>query len=434
MGPSLLQQLYTPLIFFFIALVSRAIFAFLETSITALRLFRLKELASEMKGRYATLFQTLEQQPHRVLVTTLIASNLSDVTVAALATQMVEMVFEYFHLSSGLGFSVGIGVASIVLLIFGEILPKNLARGRGERIFKSMLWLINLVYLVLSPLASLLTRFSDAIVSRTGAKGMFQGSSEWVASEREVQFLINYIHKQGLMETEKTEMLKSIFELGSTPIKEIMVPATDIVSVSIETPIKEALHTFTESRFTRLPAYESSTDNIVGMVHQKDIMWLLCNNETRTIAEIMRPILFVPDSMKVNQLLREFRQKSMHIAIVLNEHGIVTGLITLEDVLEEIVGEISDEDEPSTEKIVPLQHGGWLADASVPLEDLEEVLGIVFEVEDAVTLGGFLTEQLQHMPQKGERLDYKDHCFQIQRATPRRVQQVLIFEKKRTEK
>jgi len=230
------------------------------------------------------------------------------------------------------------------------------------------------------------------------------------------------------METEKTEMLKSIFELGSTPIKEIMVPATDIVSVSIKTPIKDALHVFTESRFTRLPAYESSPDNIVGMLHQKDVMWLLTNNETRSISEIMRPILFVPDSMKVNQLLREFREKRMHIAIVLNEHGSVTGLITLEDLLEEIVGEISDEGEPAAEKIVPLQHGGWLADASIPLEELAEVINISFDVEDAVTLGGFLTEKLQHMPTKGERLVYKNHCFQIQRATPRRVQQVLIFE------
>jgi len=156
----------------------------------------------------------------------------------------------------------------------------------------------------------------------------------------------------------------------------------------------------------------------------------LSNNETRSISEIMRPILFAPESMKVNQLLREFRENSMHIAIVLNEHGIVTGLITLEDVLEEIVGEISDEDEPSAEKIVPLQHGGWLADASVPLEDLQEVLDIIFEAEDAVTLGGFLTEQLQHVPKKGERVLYKKLFFQIQKATPRRVQQVLIFEER----
>ncbi|HEB41428.1 MAG TPA: CBS domain-containing protein, partial [Candidatus Dependentiae bacterium] len=138
--------------------------------------------------------------------------------------------------------------------------------------------------------------------------------------------------------------------------------------------------------------------------------------------------------MKVNQLLREFRQKHMHIAIVLNEHGIVTGLITLEDLLEEIVGEISDEHEPTAEKIIPLKNnGGWLVDASSTLEDLEEFLNISFESEDSVTLGGFLTEQLQHLPKKGERILYKDHYFQIQKASPKRVRQVLIFTKKKSQ-
>ncbi len=140
----------------------------------------------------------------------------------------------------------------------------------------------------------------------------------------------------------------------------------------------------------------------------------------------MRPILFFPESVKVNQLLRELRQKHMHIAIVLNEHGSVTGLVTLEDVLEEIVGEISDEHEMASDKVLLLPDGSWSVDASVPLEEIENLLGIAMDSEESTTLGGFLTERLQHLPKKGEEITYKDYIFHIQKANEKRVRQVLI--------
>ena len=157
---------------------------------------------------------------------------------------------------------------------------------------------------------------------------------------------------------------------------------------------------------------------------------MLSQKQDKPLKDIVRPIMFIPESVKVNQLLQEFRNEHMHIAIVLNEHGSVTGLITLEDVLEEIVGEISDEHELTTEKIVKLAQGGWLVDAGITLEELGEFLDITFQTEDSVTLGGFLTEQLQHLPKKGERISYKNYYFQIQRASDKRVNQVLIFEEK----
>ena len=432
MEPAKLSQLVTPTIFFFISLIARAIFSFLETSITALRLFKLKKLAQTT--RYKTLLQTLEKSPHRVLITILIANSFADVTTAALATHIAETIFAHFNLSSSLGFTFGIAVASIAIVIFGEILPKNFAKGFGERVFKSLLWLINAIFYLLSPLATLLTQFSNSLIYKVVGKEAYEKGGEWITSEQEVRFLIDYIHEKGILELEKTEMLQNIFELGRTPIKEIMLPTTDIISVDVNKTINNTLAIFLKHRFTRLPVYQDKQDNIIGMVHQKDIFYLLSKQIDKPLADIVRPILFVPESMKVNQLLREFRQKHMHIAIVLNEHGIVTGLITLEDLLEEIVGEISDEHEPTTEKIIPLKNnGGWLVDASSTLEDLEEFLNISFESEDSVTLGGFLTEQLQHLPKKGERVLYKNHYFQIQKASPKRVRQVLIFTKKKSQ-
>lgn len=430
MDVPLLSQLYLPLIFFFISLFIRAVFAFIETSITALRLFKLKELAKKQGSRYKSLFQSLENNPHRVLITTVIISSFADVICAALATHIMETVFQHFHLSSGVGFSLGVAITGITIILFGEILPKNLARTKGERLFSSSIWIINAAYYALYLPASVLIYFSDSLLHRSKKGDEKKGTNGWISSEREVRFLIDYIHAQGLLEKEKTEMLRNIFDLGRIPVKDIMLPAPDVVSIDITTPIPQVLKIFSEYRYTRLPVYETKTDNIIGMVHLKDIFVMLSHKQNQPLKQIVRPILFVPESVKINQLLREFREQQMHIAIVLNEHGIFTGLITLEDVLEEIVGEISDEHEPSAEKILPLQQGGWLVDASVPLEDLAEKLDISFETEDSVTLGGFITEKLQHLPKKGERIHYKNFYFQIQKASPKRVRQVLIFEEK----
>lgn len=415
--------LYTEMIGFVLSLFACALFSFLETSITALRLFKLKELASTT-SRYQSLFNTLEKNPHQVLITILIASSISNVTAAALITNIMENIFARLQLSSGLGFSLGIGIATTTILIFGEIIPKNVAKVHGEKLFKSTLWITNVVFYILYPLVNLLIKVSTALITLMGGT---TEPSESVTSEHEIRFLIDYINEKGLMEREKTEMLQSIFKMGSKPVREIMIPAIDIIMIEAKTDLKKALEVFSKYQFSRLPVYENNIDNIIGMVHQKDIFVLISKGDEKVLKDIVRPILFVPESMKINQLLREFRNQHKHIAIVLNEYGIITGLVTLEDVLEEIVGEIHDEYEANAEKISEIDHNSWSADGSIDLETLSKVLGITFQVEDVFTLGGFLTSQLQHLPQIGESLLYKNHLFTVKQASQKRVSEVSII-------
>lgn len=426
MEPYQLSQLITPCILLLIALAVRAILSFLETSITALRLFRLKELAHST-SQYLPLLQTLEKTPQRVLITIIVANSFVDVTSAALATFIMGKIFAHFGFSGSIGFTVGIAFATMGIIVFGEIIPKSFAKVRSESAFKSMLWLINLVYYALYPFVFILVRFSDFVMYKIGGKDALEGSTQWVSSEREIQFLINYIHEQGLLELEKREMLQNIFELGSTPAKEVMIAATDIISLNIITPIEKAFEFFSLHPYTRMPVYEDKHDNIVGMIHQKDLFILFSKGEKKALKDLVRPIMFVPESIKVNQLLGKFRDKQMHIAIVINEHGIITGLVTLEDIIEEIVGEISDEHEPTLGKIMPIQKDEWLVDATITLEDLGIFLGITFEAEDSVSLAGFLAEHLQHIPKKDELILYKKYTFQVQKATPLRVQFVQII-------
>lgn len=225
-------------------------------------------------------------------------------------------------------------------------------------------------------------------------------------------------------------MLQNVFQLGNTPIREVMVPDIKIVSLEVTTSIEKVFEFFSEYRFTRIPVYKNNPDNIVGMVHQKDLFIMFSKGETKTLQEIIRPIMFVPESMKVIDLISKFREKLMHIAIVIDEQHRLIGLVTLEDLIEEIVGEISDEHEPTLSKIMPMGQDEWLVDATINLEDLGKFLGITFVSQSAASLASFLPELLQRVPQKDEVVTYKNFLFKIQKGTPLHVQFVHIFRQK----
>lgn len=421
-----LSQLVTPFALLCVALSIRATLSFLETSITALRLFRLKEL-SHTTTQYLPLLQTLERTPQRVLITILVANSFVDVSAASLATFIMSTIFTHFGLSSGIGLTFGITFASLGIVVFGEILPKSFARVRSEQAFKSVLWLINCIYYTLSPFVFAIVKFSDYVMYKVGGMEAQESSSQWISSEREIQFLINYIHEKGLLELEKREMLQNVFQLGNTPIKEVMIPSKKIMSLEVHTPMEKVFAFFSEHSYTRIPVYDGNLDNIIGMVHQKDLFIMFSKGEQKLLKQIIRPITFVPESMKVIQLLGKFREKQAHIAIVVDDNSALTGLVTLEDLIEEIVGEISDEHESTIGKIMPMGEDEWLVDATITLEDLGTFLGITFVSEGSVSLAGFLAELFKKVPQKDEEIMYKNFMFQIQKATPIHVQFVHIF-------
>lgn len=414
------------ILLFVAALIFCALFSFLETSITALRLFKLKELAQQY-GKYKELFNSLEQSPTHLLNTMLVANTLASTTAATAGTFIFDELLA--SLPASLSFSLSILIVTAIILIFGEIVPKNIAKIHGEKYFNSTLWLTNIIFYTLYPFVNFLIRLSNVMISWLGLP---TDHASFATSEKEIQFLIEYIAEKKLMESEKTAMLRSIFTLGKTSVKEIMAPATSIISVGSRETVETAFQLFTRHQFSRIPVYESGATeldkhNIIGMIHLKDIIPALATQKDSPIANFIRPILFVPETIKVNQLLNEFKTQHMHIGIIINEHGGTTGLVTLEDVLEEIVGEIHDEYEAIPQKIIALQPNGWLVDASIELEQLEHILTINFETETAITLGGFLIEQFQHLPKKGERLWYNHYTFQVQQANSKKIIQVLVF-------
>ena len=432
MGSTLTEahpSLTTDLMIFVISLSFCALTAFLETSITTLRLFKLKELA-ESTGRYKPLLALLEKHNHRVLTTILIAKNLADVAAATFGAGLTARLFD--PLPDTFALWLGITLVTLFILLFGEIIPKIIAKLYGERLFASTLGLINVIYYLLYPIVNLCIPLAQQLTKKFIGELPLDETSIPITSEKEIRFLIDYIAEHGGMEHEKTLMLQSVFALGSTQVKDIMVPSGSIISLTVNTSIAEAFDLFIRHQYSRMPIYEDHQDNVIGMIYLKDIFPLMAVGvqQRKSLRDIIRPILFVPESMRVTQLLKEFKLKSMHIALVINEHGTLIGLVTLEDILEEIVGEIRDEYESVSSKIITLKPDSWLIDASVELKNLGTELNISFESEGAHTLSGFLNERFQNLPKKGDRLRYKQYCFQVQQAGAKRVMQVLAYKDK----
>lgn len=417
-----MSLLYIEVIVFFISLCGAALFSFVETSFTALRLYKLKELERGI-SKYKILFQTWETNPQRILITVLVANNFASILSSVLITEIMQKLF-----GGGYGLAVGVPIATVIMLVFGEIIPKTFAKTHHEDLFISSLRIVNFLFRISYPMVSLLLRVSEFFFTRFGGT---VGAKQEAVSEKELEFLIDYSDEKGIIEAEKGEMLQNVFGLGETCVNEIMIPKFDIVSISTLSTVKETMEVFSQHRYSRLPVYEGREDNFIGFVYQKDTFVLLHKNQEKSLKELIRPIAFVPESKRCNQLLSEFLEKRMHIAIVIDEFGGVVGLVTLEDVLEEIVGEIRDEHEKIHLEIIALEDdGGWLVDGGICLEKIEELLDLTFEVENSVTIAGFLAEQLQHLPRKGERVIFNGFCFQVQQASPRRVFQVLIFKDK----
>lgn len=420
-----MQKLLFDLAVFLSSLSLCALLAYMETSITAIRLFKVKEL-ERSTSKYKNFFITLEYHPQYVFMTVLIATNMMCITTAILLQNIIENIFADFDWPQGLGFTIGIVSGTIVVSVIGEIIPKSIAQSKINPL-APLLWLANCIFYIVSPIARPMIA-----LSRYFSRASLDHDSQ-IVSEQEIQFLINYIEKKGLMEQDKTSMLQNIFRMENTYVKEILIPNSDVIGIDINSDINILLQLFNTYHYSRYPVFEGNPENIVGILYQKDVfIQLQQNKEGYKLKDLVKPIIFVPDSLKVSELLKEFKRQQIHLAMVLDEYGSTIGLVTLEDALEEIVGDITDEHDPTAHlrKITPVAPDEWSADATVDLDRLQDILQIDFQVETAVTLGGFLTEYAQRLLKVGENFFYKGFCFTILQANEKRVLSVHI---KRTE-
>ncbi len=403
-------------------IIFSAFFSGSETALTSLSPSRSHQILDE-GGRKARLLELWINFPNRILTTILIGNNLVNIAASALATDLANRVFQHG------GVAAAIGIMTFLILIFGEVVPKTFARHNAHVIAIPIMRILYLFYYFFFPLTWLLVKFTRGVIEITGGAASRKGP---FVTEDDISYLISLGKREGVIGTEKEKLLSSIFEFSDIMVKEVMVPRTDIVALDVETPNDQIVQFLTSSRHSRVPIFQDHLDNIDGILYVKDVFKNLRKDQITigSLKDLMRTPYYVPETKKISELLKEFQKRKLHLAIVVDEFGGTSGLATLEDILEEIVGDILDEHDVDRALVKVVGIDRLMADARIPLRDLEDYIDVKFpEEKDYETLGGFVTDTVGKVPKPDTQIIWGNYQFKVKDADEKKVKRVEIFKR-----
>ena len=398
-----------------------AVFSSAETAFLSTNKIRLRNLQEDGEKKAGLVLDLLENQ-NRLISTLLVGNNIVNISSSALATKMAT---DYFG-DAGVG--IATGIMTLLVLVFGEVVPKNLAAAHAEGWAMFVAPFIKLISVILTPLVFLLTKLSDTVV-RFSKKNEEEDPT---ITEDEFKILVNVGQEEGVFDESETEMINSIMEFDETYVKAIMVPRIDIVAVDVDDSINDALRLIIDGGHSRIPAYEESIDNIVGILYAKDIFeHLNANFDELKVKELIRDAYYIPETKKVSDLLNELRLKKVHMAIILDEYGGTNGLVTIEDLIEEIIGDIQDEYDAEEDLIVMHSDNQLVADARAPIGDVEEAFDMeldeeILEDSEADTIGGLAFEHLGGIPEVNDEVTVGRFLIRIVNVSGRRITKVEV--------
>ncbi len=394
-----------------------AFFSSSETALTIVNQYRIRSLAEEGNKRAQKVLKITENSG-KMLSAILIGNNIVNISASSLATIVAIEILG----SAGAG--VATGVLTILILIFGEISPKTMATYRAEKIslkFGPVIWAL---MIILTPIIFVVNKLAMGFLRLFGVKA---GEKTAALTESELRTIVDVGHESGIIETEEKEMINNMFDFGETLAKEVMIPRVDMTYARIDTSFEDLLEIFREDKFTRLPICEDSADDIVGILNMKDL-FLCKNREDFSIRKVMREPFFTYEQKNTAELFLEMRESSINMAIVLDEYGVTAGLITLEDLLEEIVGDIRDEyDADEDEMVKQLSPTEYLIEGSMNLEDLNDMLELHLRSDDYDSVGGFMIGLLDHIPSLRESVTTEDGLyFQVTLKEKNRISKIYL--------
>jgi len=404
-----------------VCLLASAFFSSAETALTSLAESRVRQLQDEFP-HLRKRFQTWLDNAPRLIATLLVGNNVVNIAASVLGARVARRYLDSW------ADAVAVGTMTLVILTFGEVIPKTFAKRAATfwapRVIRGVCFLDT----VLHPLSWVFSRIGHSLADRAENAGV---PSEPSVTEGELQHMIDIGEREGVLGADHGDMLRAVLEFEDTLVKEVMVPRTEIQAVPIDSPLQEVLAIVNSSGHSRLPVYRGQIDNIIGMLHVKDLLPHLgtgdaCSNFDWK-AHVRAAPKAVPETQKLSALLRQMKIRREHMAIVVDEFGGTSGLVTLEDVLEEIVGEIQDEYDAEEPLVREESDGRFVADARVPLRDLGEKLGVAFpDAGDYETLGGFVAHLFGRLPERGARIEWESLALTVRDADARRVRFVEI--------
>ncbi len=414
-------MILTLLLFLAILLGFSAFFSGSETALFSLPRFSVEKLKQRKPSR-GEIISRLLARPRRLLISIVIGNMLVNILSSALAERFSAAVFTSTSLRNAAWVFSTI-VMTFVILIFCEVGPKVLAINRSEKISLAVAPAILLLSRVVNPLRVVVQAVSDFIISFWEKK---QPHRETPLSREELETALDHGSREGTLNGEEKEMISEIFKLGDKTVRQLMTPRNEIVSFEIDTPLEEIAALIREKEYSRIPIYSGKMENVIGLLYPKDLLIARSRGTDRPVlADLLRRPYFIPETMKASRLLKEFLSRKIHIALVVDEYGGIAGLITLDDLVEEIVGEIRERGEsPPSYQVVDgdtIQVSG-----RIELDTLNDDFGLDLRGENSVTLGGFLCERLGRLPQPGDEHRKADISFTVVSLKKRRVDQVLM--------
>lgn len=414
-------------------ILANGFFAGSEIAIISSRKSRIKHLM-ERGDRRADVVYKLQNEPDNFIATVQVGITVVGMLAGAIGGATAIEALKPFLQQIPVGIiqkgSTPIAIAIVVLiisylsLILGELVPKSLALRFSEPIALFVSGPIHYLSRLSFIIVKILTKSSSIFLKPFGKMPSPEGS---FVTEDEIKILLREGGEKGIFEKSEEELIHSVFEFVTTTVKEIMVPRPKIKAISIDTPIEKAVDFVVECGFSRFPVYEGSLDDIRGILYEKDLMEIKVTRQDVKLKDLIRPVYFVPETKKIDALLRELQKRRMHMAIVINEYGGVEGLVTMEDIIEEIVGEIEDEYDFEDRPVKVLKDGSMIIDASLPIRDLIDQNNLAIEEsEDYETLAGLVLSLLQRLPKGGEIVQYGDYKITIVDIEGKRVSRVKL--------
>lgn len=405
------------LIFLIILLLLSSFFSCAETALTTVNKIRMRTL-SEAGNKRAKRVLRITDDSSKMLSAILIGNNLVNISASALATTLA------IDLYGNAGAGIATGILTFLILIFGEISPKTLATIHSEKLALAFCGIIQFLMTILTPVIFVINKLAMGFLFLLGVNPKKQQNA---ITEEELRTIVDVSQETGVIEDEEREMIHNLFDFGDSKVKEIMIPRIDTTFVSIDASYEEVLEIVREDMFTRIPVYEDSTDNVVGIINVKDLLLFDPKKEFH-IRDIMREPFYTYEHKNTSDLFIEMRQSSISIAIVLDEYGTTAGLVTLEDLLEEIVGEIRDEyDTDEIDAITRLSDREYRILASTNLDDVNGELDIHLDSDDYDTIGGYVLGLLDHIPEKNEIVFSEDGIlFRVDMMDKNRIEVLYV--------
>jgi putative hemolysin len=393
-----------------------AFFSATETAFMSLNRLKVHHLVKNEIAN-ASLVMVMIANPSQLLSTILVGNNIVNIAASALATSIALRLFG----SAGIGITVG--VLTVIILIFAEITPKTYAAANNEKFSLRIAPLVNWIKIFFYPIVKLLSIITGVLIKVIGGKA---NPNKITITEEEIRTLVDLGKSQGSIEPAEVEMITRVFDLNDTLVRDIMVHRVDIVGISVDASLEQAWNVIADTSHSRVPVYEGSLDNIVGVLYAKDLIKYHSSIDNESISNIMRKPYFVPVTKSISELLKELRGEKIHIAIVLDENGGTSGLAFLEDVVETVVGTIGDEYDDNTPLVEEIGKGEFLVSAKTKVTEINQLMGIDLPQENRDTLGHLIFRLLGYVPSKGDTIDLSGATIIIDEVDRNRAKRIRI--------